>query len=160
MPGQLGARYIAEDSSRHVPVMVHRAILGSLERFIGILLEHYAGALPSWLSPVQAVVLNITDRQADHARQVQKELAALGARVEMDLRNEKIGLKIREHTMQKIPYMLIVGKREAAEGTIAVRTRAGEDLGAMTVASFHSLLRKGETAVPMPPSAEMGGEQD
>ena len=160
MPGQLGARYIAEDSSRHVPVMVHRAILGSLERFIGILLEHYAGALPAWLSPVQAVVLSITDQQAEHARQVGKELAALGARVEMDLRNEKIGLKIREHTMQKIPYMLIVGKREAAEGTIAVRTRAGEDLGAMTVASFHGLLREGERAAPTPPSAEMGGKQD
>ncbi len=160
MPERLGARYVTEDSSRAVPVMVHRAILGSLERFIGILLEHYAGALPVWLAPVQVVVLNITDRQAGYACQVQDELAALGVRVESDLRNKKIGLKIREHTMQKIPYMLIVGERETERRTVAVRSRAGEDLGAMTVDSFHSLLGDARKNGISSPGAEMGEKQD
>jgi len=130
MPQRLGASYVAEDGSRRTPVMLHRAILGSLERFIGILLEHYEGKLPLWLAPVQAVVLNITDRQADYARTVEKALRAAGLRVEADLRNEKIGFKIREHTLQRVPYLLVVGDREMENQTVAVRTLAGEDLGA------------------------------
>jgi len=129
MPERLGAHYIAEDNSRQVPVMLHRAILGSLERFIGILIEHHAGALPLWLVPVQAVILNITDRQADYANEVANTLRDKGFRVESDLRNEKIGFKIREHTLQKVPYLLVVGDREVAQGTIAVRDRKGKDLG-------------------------------
>ena len=161
MPERLGARYVAEDSSRHVPVMIHRAILGSLERFIGILIEHCAGALPAWLAPVQALVLSITERQADCAGQVCSELAALGVRAEADLRNEKIGLKIREHTMQKIPYMLIVGEREAGQGMVAVRTRAGKDLGAMTTAAFWRLLQDEDPRHnPACTRAETKGEQD
>jgi len=136
MPERLGAHYIAEDNSKQVPVMLHRAILGSLERFIGILLEHYAGALPVWLSPVQAVVMNITDHQADYARKVEGALKDQGFRVEADLRNEKIGFKIREHTLQRVPYLLIVGDREMEQGAVAVRTRSGEDLGAMPVDDF------------------------
>jgi len=131
MPQRLGASYVAEDGSRRTPVMLHRAILGSLERFIGILLEHYEGKLPLWLAPVQAVVLNITDRQADYARTVEKALRAAGLRVEADLRNEKIGFKIREHTLQRVPYLLVVGDREMENQTVAVRTLAGEDLGAL-----------------------------
>jgi len=129
MPERLGAHYIAEDNSRQVPVMLHRAILGSLERFIGILVEHYAGALPLWLSPVQAVVLNITDRQADYVHEVTNALRDKGFRVESDLRNEKIGFKIREHTLQKVPYLLVVGDREVEQRTISVRDRKGKDLG-------------------------------
>ncbi|MEK7815936.1 MAG: threonine--tRNA ligase [Pseudomonadota bacterium] len=140
MPGRLGAHYIAEDGSKQVPVMLHRAILGSLERFIGILLEEYAGALPLWLAPVQAVVLTITDQQADHARAVETGLKKHGLRVESDLRNEKIGFKIREHTLQRIPYLLVIGKREAQDGAVAVRTRKGEDLGGMTLEAFCTRL--------------------
>ncbi len=140
MPGRLGAHYIAEDGSKQVPVMLHRAILGSLERFIGILLEEYAGALPLWLAPVQAVALTITDQQADHARAVETGLKKHGLRVESDLRNEKIGFKIREHTLQRIPYLLVIGKREALDGTVAVRTRKGEDLGVMTLEVFRTRL--------------------
>ena len=136
MPGRLGATYIAEDGSKQVPVMLHRAILGSVERFIGILIEEHAGALPAWLAPVQAVVLTITDGQADYAKQVESSLRNKGLRVESDLRNEKIGFKIREHTLQRIPYQLVVGKKEAQDGTVAVRTRKGEDLGAMPVEAF------------------------
>ena len=136
MPGRLGATYIAEDGSKKVPVMLHRAIFGSLERFIGILIEEYAGQFPAWLAPVQAVVLTITDRAADYARQVAADLGRRGFRVESDLRNEKIGFKIREHTLQRIPYLLVVGDKEAQEGTLAVRTRGGEDLGSMTQAAF------------------------
>ncbi len=136
MPGRLGAHYIAEDNSKQVPVMLHRAILGSLERFIGILLEHYAGALPVWLSPVQAVVMNITDKQAAYAEEVAEKLKKQGFRVQTDLRNEKIGFKIREHTLQRVPYLLVTGDREMDQGTVAVRTRSGEDLGAMSMDDF------------------------
>jgi threonyl-tRNA synthetase len=136
MPGRLDATYVAEDNTRKVPVMLHRAILGSLERFIGILIEHYAGAMPVWLSPVQAVVMNITDKQADYVNQVAKSLNDQGFRVETDLRNEKIGFKIREHTLQRVPYLLVVGDREMENGSVAVRTRAGEDLGSMQVEEF------------------------
>ncbi len=121
--------------------MLHRAILGSLERFIGILIEQYAGALPAWLAPVQAVVLDITDHQADYARKVEKTLMQQGFRVESDLRNEKIGFKIREHTLQRIPYLLVVGDREMETETVAARTRAGKDLGAMTLSAFAELLQ-------------------
>ncbi len=131
MPQRLGAQYVAEDGGKRTPVMLHRAILGSLERFIGILLEHYEGKLPLWLAPVQAVVLNITDRQADYARTVEKALRDAGLRAEADLRNEKIGFKIREHTLQRVPYLLVVGDREMENQTVAVRTLAGEDLGAL-----------------------------
>ena len=133
MPGRLGAHYIGEDGSKQVPVMLHRAILGSLERFIGILIEHYAGLLPLWLAPVQAVVLNITDNQADYARKVEETLKNQGLRVKSDLRNEKIGFKIREHTIKRIPYLLVTGDREAEAGTVAVRTRSGKDLGSLSL---------------------------
>ncbi|BAV33810.1 threonyl-tRNA synthetase [Sulfuricaulis limicola] len=142
MPGRLGATYIAEDGSKQVPVMLHRAILGSLERFIGILIEEHAGALPAWLAPVQAVILTITDDQHDYARKLEQTLSKQGWRVESDLRNEKIGFKIREHTLQRIPYLLVVGKKEAQEGTLAVRTRKGEDLGGMTPEAFHAMLTR------------------
>ncbi len=131
MPERLGAHYIAEDNSRQVPVMLHRAVLGSLERFIGILIEHYAGALPLWLAPVQAVVLNITDRQAPWAREVASALTDKGFRADVDLRNEKIGFKIREHTLQRVPYLLVIGDREVETRTLAVRTRQGQDLGTL-----------------------------
>jgi len=133
MPERLGAHYIAEDGSKQVPVMLHRAILGSLERFIGILIEHYAGVLPLWLAPVQAVILNITDQQADYARKVEETLRNKGLRVNSDLRNEKIGFKIREHTIKRVPYLLVIGDRELEAGTVAVRTRGGEDLGSMPI---------------------------
>jgi len=140
MPERLGAYYIAEDNSKRTPVMLHRAILGSLERFIGILIEHYAGALPPWLAPVQAVVLNITDRQAEYARAVVNTLRDKGFRVEPDLRNEKIGFKIREHTLQKAPYLLVVGDREFEQQTLAVRDRTGKDLGAIGLDDFAARL--------------------
>lgn len=133
MPGRLGAAYIAEDGSRQVPVMIHRAILGSLERFIGILVEHYAGDLPFWLAPVQAVLLNITDRQASYVSSVLGIFENQGLRVISDLRNEKIGFKIREHTIAHVPYMLIAGDREVSENQLAVRRHNGEDLGPMSV---------------------------
>ena len=131
MPGRLGAHYIDENGNKQVPVMLHRAILGSLERFIGILIEHYAGALPLWLAPVQAVILNITDRQAEYAREIEESLINQGLRVKSDLRNEKIGYKIREHTIQRVPYLLVVGDREIETSTVAVRTREGKDLGSL-----------------------------
>jgi len=140
MPGRLGAHYIAEDGSKQVPVMLHRAVFGSLERFIGILIEEHAGAFPAWLAPVQGVVLTITDDQAEYARQVESSLRNKGLRIESDLRNEKIGFKIREHTLQRIPYLLVIGKKEAQDGTVAVRTRKGEDLGAMPVEAFAARL--------------------
>ncbi len=136
MPERLGAEYVAEDSSKRVPVMLHRAILGSLERFIGILIENYAGFFPPWLAPVQAVVLTITEKQADYAAQVEKVMKEKGFRVNADLRNEKISFKIREHTLQRVPYLLVVGDREMNEQTVAVRTRSGKDLGSMTIAGF------------------------
>jgi threonyl-tRNA synthetase len=131
---------VAEDNTRKVPVMLHRAILGSLERFIGILIEHYAGSMPVWLAPVQAMVMNITDKQADYVNQMAKSLNEQGFRVETDLRNEKIGFKIREHTLQRVPYLLVVGDREMENGTVAVRSRGGEDLGSMPVSEFADKL--------------------
>jgi threonyl-tRNA synthetase len=133
LPGRLGASFVADDSQRHVPVMLHRAMFGSLERFCGILLEHHAGRLPLWLAPVQAMVLNITDRQAPFVGIVREVLENQGFRVAADLRNEKIGFKIREHTLQRIPYLLVVGDREAESKTVAVRTRTGKDLGSLSL---------------------------
>ena len=142
MPGRLGAEYVAADDTRKVPVMLHRAIVGSLERFIGILIEHYAGALPLWLAPVQAVVLTITDRQAAYAGRVAGALRAAGFRAEADLRNEKITYKIREHSLQKLPYQLIVGDKELQADSVAVRTRSGEDLGSMPLDALLARLRE------------------
>jgi threonyl-tRNA synthetase len=140
MPERLGAQYVAEDGNRKVPVMLHRAILGSFERFIGVLIEHYAGALPAWLSPDQVVVMNITDKQADYCEKVRKILAEKGFRVSADLRNEKIGFKIREHSIQKIPFLLVAGDRELENGEVSVRTREGNDLGIMSIDAFVSYL--------------------
>ena len=136
MTERLDAEYVGEDGARHRPVMLHRAIVGSLERFIGILIEESAGALPAWLAPVQLAVLNITDAQADYARSVAKTLQNQGLRVNLDLRNEKITYKIREHSMQKLPYLLVVGDKEMAAGAVAVRARGGVDLGAMSLEAF------------------------
>ena len=120
--------------------MLHRAILGSLERFIGILIENYAGAFPVWLSPIQATIVNITDKQADYVKKVHEILENQGFRVKSDLRNEKIGFKIREHTLQRVPFILVVGDKEVANESVAVRTRGGEDLGSMTLSEFNELL--------------------
>ena len=139
-PGRLGAHYIAEDNSRKTPVMLHRAVLGSFERFIGILIEHYAGAMPAWLAPEQAIILNITDKQSQYCTEVEESLKNKGFRVTTDLRNEKIGFKIREHTLQKIPYLLVVGDKEVESGSVAVRKRGGEDLGPMTIDDFCEYL--------------------
>ena len=136
MPERLGAEFVAEDSSRRHPVMLHRAIVGSLERFIGILIEQHAGALPVWLAPQQVVVASITDAQADYARSVAKALQKQGLRVQLDLRNEKITYKIREHSLQKVPFILVVGDKEKANGTVAVRARGNQDLGVMALAGF------------------------
>jgi threonyl-tRNA synthetase len=133
MPGRLDAQYVDEDGSRKVPVMLHRAILGSLERFIGILIEHHEGKFPVWLAPVHAVVMNITDNQADFAREVEKSLNSQGFKVKSDLRNEKIGFKIREHTIQRVPFMLVIGDRELENQSVAVRSLDGKDLGSMKV---------------------------
>jgi len=146
MPERLGAEYVDEHSARRHPVMLHRAIVGSMERFIGILIEHYAGALPAWLAPVQAVAMNITDAQGDYVASVQKSLVNQGFRVISDLRNEKIGYKIREHSMQRIPYILVAGDREREQGLVSVRSRSGEDLGTMTPEAFAARLR--DDAVP------------
>ena len=140
MPERLGAHYVAEDNSKQTPVMLHRAILGSLERFIGILIEHYAGAMPLWLAPVQLVVMNITDNQADYVNKIAKTLKKPGFKVETDLRNEKIGFKIREHTLQRVPFMLVAGDREMENGTVAVRARGGKDLGPMTIDDLTVML--------------------
>jgi threonyl-tRNA synthetase len=136
MPERLGAEYVDEHSQRRRPIMLHRAIVGSMERFIGILIEHHAGNLPAWLAPVQAQVFSITDAQADYVREVTQALVDKGFRVKADLRNEKVGYKIREHTLQKVPYLLVVGDREKESGSVSVRTRSGEDLGSMPLASF------------------------
>jgi threonyl-tRNA synthetase len=141
MPERLGAEYVAEDNTRKVPVMLHRAIVGSLERFIGILLENCGGALPLWLSPIQVVVLTITDRQAGYAREIAEALHRAGYRAASDLRNEKINYKIREHSLQKLPYQLILGDKEMQARQVAVRTRAGEDLGAMSLEAFVTRLQ-------------------
>lgn len=140
MPGRLGAEYIDENGERKTPVMLHRATLGSFERFIGILIEHYEGAMPTWLAPTQAIILNITDRQAGYAQKLEKMYAESGFRVNADLRNEKIGFKIREHTLMKVPYLLIIGDKEMEDNTVAVRTRSGEDLGVMSIEAFKKLL--------------------
>ena len=150
MPGRLGAQYVAEDGSRQVPVMLHRAILGSFERFIGILIENYEGAFPAWLAPEQAVIMNITDRQAEYATKIEKTLQDKGFRAFADLRNEKIGFKIREHTISRIPYLLVVGDQEVENGTVAVRTWQGEDLGTVSIEAFEQMLsaavaRRGRT---------------
>ncbi|MBI2311125.1 MAG: threonine--tRNA ligase [Betaproteobacteria bacterium] len=142
MPGRLGAEFVAEDNSRQVPVMLHRAILGSMERFIGILIEHYAGAMPLWLSPTQVVVMNITLGQEAYAREVTELLRQAGFRVQIDLRNEKINYKIREHSLQKLPYQVIVGDKEVAARMVAVRTRGGHDLGQMSLQAFLDRLRQ------------------
>ena len=141
MPGRLDAQYVAEDGSRQVPVMLHRAMLGSFERFIGILIENFAGEMPAWLAPVQAVVLNITDSQSEYCGTVLNTLNKKGFRVESDLRNEKIGFKIREHTIQRVPYLIVVGDREVENGEIAVRARNGDDLGSMSIEDFSRLLQ-------------------
>jgi threonyl-tRNA synthetase len=140
MPARLGAEYIADDSSRKTPIMLHRAILGSLERFIGILIENHAGAMPLWLAPEQVAVMGITDAQGDYVKDVTAQLKAQGFRVIADLRNEKVGYKVREHTLSKIPYMLVAGAREVEAHSISVRKRSGEDLGVMTVAAFTEML--------------------
>jgi threonyl-tRNA synthetase len=136
MPERLGAEFVGEDGSRRHPIMLHRAIVGSLERFIGILIEQHAGALPAWLAPVQAVVASITEGQAEYATEVSKMLQKQGLRVSLDLRNEKINYKIREHSMQKVPFILVVGDKEKANGTVAVRARGNQDLGVMPLADF------------------------
>ena len=141
LPGRLNASYVAEDNERKTPVMIHRAILGSIERFIGIITEEYAGFFPAWLAPTQAVVMNITDSQADYVQNVVKTLSDAGLRVKSDLRNEKIGFKIREHTLKRVPYMLVCGDKEIAEGKVAVRTRKGADLGTFTVEEFTEILK-------------------
>jgi threonyl-tRNA synthetase len=141
MPGRLGAEYVAEDNTRRTPVMLHRAILGSLERFIGMLIEHYGGAFPLWLAPVQMVVMNITDAQAQYAEAVASQLRDAGLRVQVDLRNEKITYKIREHSLQKLPYQLILGEKERGASTVAVRNRKGEDLGAMPLPALIERLQ-------------------
>jgi len=142
MPGRLGAEYVDADDTRKTPVMLHRAIVGSLERFIGILIEHHAGAMPLWLAPVQAVVMTITDRQRAYAVELERTLLAAGLRVAADLRNEKINYKIREHSLQKLPYQLIVGDKEQEARTVAVRTRGGEDPGSMPIASLLARLQQ------------------
>ena len=141
LPGRLNASYVEEDNDRRTPVMIHRAILGSIERFIGIITEEYAGFFPAWLAPVQAIVMNITDSQADYVQKVVKQLSDAGLRVKADLRNEKVGFKIREHTLRRVPYMLVCGDKEIAEGKVAVRTRKGADLGTFTIEEFAEILK-------------------
>jgi threonyl-tRNA synthetase len=133
MPGRLDAEYIGADDKKHTPVMLHRAILGSLERFIGILIEEHAGKFPFWLAPTQVVVCNISDSQADYVQKITEKMQAAGFRVESDLRNEKVGYKVRAHTLQRVPFILVVGDREKEENTVSVRTRGGDNLGVKTV---------------------------
>ncbi len=140
MPQRLGAEYVADDNSRRYPVMLHRAIVGSMERFIGILIENHAGAFPAWLSPVQAVVMSITEAHASYATDVVQALKKQGFRVQFDLRNEKISYKIREHSLQKLPYLLVVGEKEMQAGQVAVRARGGVDLGVMPLDEFSRRL--------------------
>jgi threonyl-tRNA synthetase len=141
LPVRLGAEFVDEDNTRKPPVMLHRAILGSMERFIGILIEHHAGAFPLWLSPIQVVLMNISQAQAEYTTQVAQALRAAGLRVQLDLRNEKITYKIREHSLQKLPYQIIVGDKEVAGSLVAVRTRSGEDLGQMTLEALLQRLQ-------------------
>jgi threonyl-tRNA synthetase len=140
MPQRLGAEYVAEDNSRKTPVMLHRAIVGSMERFIGMLIENHAGAMPPWLAPVQAAIANISEGQADYAKSVVEMLQKQGFRVDADLRNEKITYKIRQLSLQKVPYILVVGDKERQASTVAVRARGGADLGAMSLAAFAERL--------------------
>ena len=142
MPERFELEYVGEDGQKHRPVMIHRVVLGSIERFIGVITEHFGGAFPTWLAPVQVKVLPITDRTADYAKSVAEKLDAAGIRVETDLRNEKIGYKIREAQMQKIPYMLVVGDKEAEAGNISVRTRSGGDMGVMSLDDFMAQLQE------------------
>ena len=142
LPERFELEYTGEDGEKHRPVMIHRVVLGSIERFIGVITEHFAGAFPTWLSPVQVKVLTITDRANDYAKKIAESLDAQDYRVEIDDRNEKIGKKIREATLMKIPYMLVVGDRDIENKTVSVRTRAGEDLGAMSLEAFHDLLKE------------------
>jgi len=150
LPVRLGAEFVDEDNSRKPPVMLHRAILGSMERFIGILIEHHAGAFPLWLSPVQLVLMNISQAQEEYAVQIGQQLRAAGLRIQMDLRNEKITYKIREHSLQKLPYQLIVGDKEVSGKLVAVRTRSGEDIGQMTLEvllqRLHTEIKTGSAA--------------
>ncbi len=141
MPGRLDAQFVNEAGEREVPVMLHRATLGSFERFLGILIENFAGAMPPWLAPKQAVILNITDKQAPFCQEIEEKLTKMGFRVAADLRNEKVGFKIREHTIQKIPFQLVIGDKEVESGTVTVRTRGGEDLGNMSPEAFAQLLQ-------------------
>jgi len=141
MPARLGAEFVDEDNTRKHPVMLHRAIVGSMERFIGILIENYAGALPLWLAPVQVVVMNVTERQDSYVRAVAQTLGQAGFRVGVDLRNEKITYKIREHSIQKLPYQLVLGDKEVAARTVSARTRAGENLAPLALETFISRLR-------------------
>jgi len=141
MPERLDAQYVSESGDKKTPVMLHRAILGSLERFIGILIEEHEGRFPVWLAPTQAMIMNITDKQGDFVKKVEEILGNQGLRADVDLRNEKIGFKIREHTLQRVPYLLVVGDREVENEQVAVRTRSGEDLGTMSVEAFSTLLK-------------------
>ena len=152
MPGRLSAEYVDESGERRTPVMLHRALLGSFERFIGILIEHYEGKFPTWLAPVQTAILNITDKQAAYASELATALEAQGYRVKADLRNEKIGFKIRQHTLERVPYLLVIGDKEMESRTVAVRTRSGEDLGSMSLEDFAQHLsadiaKRGRTAI-------------
>jgi len=142
LPQRFGLEYVAADGAKHQPIMVHRALYGSIERFFGILVEHYAGAFPVWLAPVQVMVMSITDRQLEYAKKVHQQLVDAGFRAELDDRNEKVNFKIREAQLQKIPYMLVVGDREAEAGTVAVRHRKQADLGVKPVADFITMLRE------------------
>jgi threonyl-tRNA synthetase len=142
LPERLDAKFVGSDSERYNPVMIHRAVLGSFERFIGVLIEHYGGALPSWLSPIQAEILNITDKQADYCQNLANLLKKSGIRAHSDLRNEKITYKIRDHSLQKTPFLLIAGNREMENNTISVRARGGEDLGEMSIDDFIHMLQQ------------------
>ena len=144
MPERLEAQYVAEDGSRKTPVMLHRAVFGSMERFIAILIEHYAGNLPIWLAPIQAVVMTITDNQCDFAQEIATILQNNDIRVHLDLRNEKIGYKIREHTIQRIPFQLVIGDKELQNRTVAVRTQSGEDLGTMPIEALLERITGGK----------------
>ena len=140
MPENFDLNYIGEDGQKHRPVMIHRVAYGSLERFIGILIEHFAGAFPAWLAPVQAVVFGVTDAQSDYVRNTVNALKRTGVRAVADLRNEKVGYKVREHTLQRVPYLLVAGEREKSEGTVSVRDVAGKDLGVMTLEQVAALM--------------------
>ncbi len=146
LPERLGAEYVGEDNSRQRPIMLHRAIVGSMERFLGILIENYAGAMPTWLAPIQTMVLNISEGQSPYVLQVIENLKKNGIRCDFDLRNEKITYKIREHSLQKLPYLVVVGDKEMQNGHVAVRTRKGEDLGAMPLQTFIERVKADITA--------------